>query len=269
MIRVDPLGVNSIEPSITLMNYPNNCLDSNFKIIQKNIIYFFVFILVNKKWKKIYSRSVPFGSFINLKRSDLNIKDTDMAVIVPSKTDITNETFIKLPKPHSLRLDQCPIEERASYNFSFFDKTASYQGDYPYQMTKIEKGSFFTFDSLRLDMNKNSFTYLVLTNLNIKSNSQLEHVFDFYNPENMEVIEELKVKSNCSQAILMNKDFFKIKPIFLSCKTASFIPLFISIKISSDNKEINVEHTHPPTELFWGIDKNIAVKNLKKRWVLK
>ena len=35
------------------------------------------------------------------------------------------------------------------------------------------------------------------------------------------------------------------------CKTCMFIPIYLNLFMSNDFNEINVEHTHPPSQYFW------------------
>jgi len=108
--------------------------------------------------------------------------------------------------------------------------------------------------------------------LNINSKVASKHNIKVFKSENLEVLESLEIKTNSCKAFLLKKNSDKfltsIKPIFFSCNTASFIPLFLSLKISNAKKELNVEHSHPPSEFFWGPSKNIAVRDLKNKWIL-
>ena len=46
------------------------------------------------------------------------------------------------------------------------------------------------------------------------------------------------------------KNYLKTnKEIFIQCKTCAFIPIFVNI--NEKHEEINVEHSHPPKQLFW------------------
>ena len=55
----------------------------------------------------------------------------------------------------------------------------------------------------------------------------------------------------------------------MSCKTASFIPIFINIKVENDLYEISVEHTHPPHELFLGAERFKILSRLRNNWIIK
>ena len=254
------------------MNYPNNFLLKNSKIINRKNKYFYVFKLENSLWEIVDVKKIAFGEFFEFKRSNLDIKDDQMTVIVPSHERNIDNYLYKLPTPLSFRVDDSPIDERGSYNFIYCDSTASYQGEYPYFMASLNRSSFFSFDSLRLDNNTDSLCYSILMNLNINSKVASKHNIKVFKSENLEVLESLEIKTNSCKAFLLKKNSDKflssIKPIFFSCNTASFIPLFLSLKISNDKKELNVEHSHPPSEFFWGPSKNIAVRDLKNKWIL-
>ena len=107
----------TIKTSITVSNFPNNCLFKNIKKAKKEIFYC-IYYLKKNKWIKYDLIKCKYGEFIEIKRENLKIPSSSLAVLVPS-SNINNpiETEI-LIKPYFLRLDKAPIEERASYNFS-------------------------------------------------------------------------------------------------------------------------------------------------------
>ena len=55
------------------------------------------------------------------------------------------------------------------------------------------------------------------------------------------------------------------KPLFLKSNKFNFIPLMLSINIKT--KQLSLEHTHPPTEFFYGLKKYEAVKLIKNEWL--
>ena len=53
--------------------------------------------------------------------------------------------------------------------------------------------------------------------------------------------------------------------VFFTSKEATFIPLMLSIDINSN--QLSVEHTHPPTEYFFGTQKLEYVNLIKKELI--
>ena len=52
---------------------------------------------------------------------------------------------------------------------------------------------------------------------------------------------------------------------FYTSKDCSFIPITITLNLETN--QLSAEHTHPPTEYFYGLDKLDGVRLLKKTWV--
>lgn len=259
-----------IKSSLTIFNYPNNFLLRNSKN-KKQDIYFYIYYLNKDIWKKYKKIICKYGENFELKREDLEIPDDSLAVVVPSyKKDNPKDLSILL-KPSTVRKDKCPVAERASYNFSIKNLTTSFQGEYPFELANLKKASFFSFDSLRSDYLDKTETYLVLINLDRDaSNHQIHKVF-FYLAKNKEVLKEVDIKTNSCNYLKLPKIKKNQKlasdAIFISCATKSFIPLYLTVNFANDNFEIAVEHTHPPSEFFWGDNKYQYSKLLKSNWI--
>ena len=90
-----------------------------------------------------------------------------------------------LPKPDSLRIDSSPVAERGSLNYHFEDTKTTYQGEYPYAMSNIDKGSFWSFDALKESLHKDERvqSFLILMNINRDAEKQGEVNLDIYNPQ--------------------------------------------------------------------------------------
>ena len=161
-----------IRSSITLFNYPNNSLLKNKDKYKKNI-FFYIYYLINNKWKKCEQKICKYGEKVEIKRKQLNIPEDTFAVVVPSFNKDNPDELSILTKPSSTRMDRCPIAERASYNFSINELTTSFQGEFPFTLANLKKSSFFSFDSLRVDRLINTETFLILINLDREQNTNL------------------------------------------------------------------------------------------------
>ena len=261
-----------IESSITVLNYPNNSLLRNINK-KKDKIYYYVYFLNNDKWLKCYQKECLYGKHLEIKRSDLDIPKEMFAVAIPSFNKNQKDELDILFKPSSTRNDICPVAERASYNFHINNSITSFQGEYPYELALDKKYSFFSFDSLRLDKNLNSKTFLILINLNKDSKKKDFHKVYFYKSSDKSLLKEIIVQSNSINNICLT-DISEhnnsiIDPTFISCSTTTFIPIYVTIQGENNCYQISVEHTHPPSEMFWGETKYKSLEKLKSHWVLK
>ena len=41
-----------------------------------------------------------------------------------------------------------------------------------------------------------------------------------------------------------------------------------NVNLDKKNHELSIEHTHPPSEFFWGNDRYKFIQNLKSNWIL-
>jgi len=263
-----PINESFIYSSITLGGFSNNNLKKNRKF-STNYVTYVLYKLENQYWEKIKEVKCKYGNLINIKRSDIKVKNSDLLIAFSAKENNPPQRTNILPEPLSLRNDNAPIKERASYNFELNGSISSYQGDYPLGMAKVNKGTFFCTDSLiNKSENNNKSSYLMLLNINQNANKNDEHVLYAFDPYDKKVIKKFNIKSNAINLINLNSLVkFKKKELFFQCKTSLFTSIFINTFLDKDINEINVEHTHPPSQYFWGNSASKGVKLLKGKWL--
>lgn len=255
-----------VRSSVTVFNYPNNVSVESFKNSkEKKDIFFSIYKLENYQWVKILDRLCEYGQYIDFSRRNLGISDSEPAVILTSEGRTNPQKTKYLPKPFSLRLDKSPINERASFNFSIGSNTTSYQGEIPYELTLKRKRNFLAPDVLCLDSNKKDVAYLMLLNLCNFSEENDMHEVKILDTSDEKIKDKFFIRSNSFK--VQKLDFDKKGLVhFITCTSTTFIPLFITIR-KSDNYQINVEHTHPPHEMFLGDGKFKILKRIKTNWI--
>lgn len=261
-----------VRSSLTLSNYPNNCLLTNLER-KKNFddIFYSIYTLENEYWSKLDSLKCRYGSILNINRHNLKIKDNKLAIVIPSKSSNLPEKTRFLPQPQTLRIDNSPVAERASYNFQLDKSTSCFQGEYPYKMTSSKYASFFSTNLINGNYLSNSSSYLLLVNIKKDASVSKNNKLKFFNPKTKEIRKMFNIKSNSFVVLpldFLKNETYKGERIFSSCDSEIFLPIYININVIDNNHEINVEHTHPPFENFWGRDRLIANKIIKNNWVL-
>ena len=264
----------SIKSSTTFLNDANNLKEINQSKKNLNSIYIGTYKLSGLIWELISTDECKFGEFLDVNRNSINVESNQMVVSLFRKEDSFPKTTRLLPKPDSLRVDSSPVAERASLNYHFGGSTTSYQGEYPYEMANINKGSFWSFDALKesLNSNKNIKSFLILMNINRDAEKQTEVNLDIYDPHYKDKILNWKARQNSFTVINLRKINKALNyknnqnTFFIQCKNCTFIPVVLSI--DTKNHQLSMEHTHPPHELLWGRDKLQVIKLLKKRWIL-
>ena len=260
---------NKIIGSITFLNYPNNRLKPIFSRKKyKDIVYLGIFCFRNQKWHLLQTNICKSLDFVEVSRSKLNVEDDEMVVVVPKKSNIFEQTYINLPPPDSLKIDNSTVAQRASLNFTYLNSTSSYQGEYPLNMSTLRKGSLLSFDGLKQTYNSSNRNFLILMNLS-KNNYSLDKIkIKIFNPIDKKKFKFLYAKRNAFSIFETSKyeeDIDNFSTIFLTSNSAAFIPLMVSIDLNTN--QLSVEHTHPPTEYFFGNGKIENVKLLKKQWI--
>lgn len=261
-----------VKTSLSLSNYPNNILKENLssKETEKTDIFYYVYYLENNFWKQYSKIKCQFGELIEIQRSEINLSNDKSVVVLPSKIEnLPTETRI-LPTPISLKKDNSFVADRCSFNFFIENYVSSFQGEYPFNLTKAKTGSFFSFDSLNLGQ-EHIDCHLFLLNINADARINQSDEICFYNPEKYNLIKKIKVYKNTYNIIDMyNINLLKesIDDLFLiTSSSITFIPIFINIMRNKSEFQISVEHTHPPSELFWGKEKLKAANRLKENWI--
>ena len=256
--------------SLTLLNFPNNFKKSNQRNIYKKNIFLGIYILEKNYWKLLNVFSVPYKEFKEIEREKLNISDNEMAVVVISKTNEFPSTCIQLPNPSSLRIDESPVAERASYNFSYKNNQTSFQGEYPKAMTSLSKPSFFGFDTLKADTkNEKIINYILFINLNSCSNKQSNDIVNIFHPKEKNILFQLETRENqisVHNLSLLYDSKISNETLFLSSKRKAYIALILSIDLETCH--LSLEHTHPPAEMATGMDRHLIVKPIKNNWVI-
>ena len=105
-----------------------------------------------------------------------------------------------------------------------------------------------------------------MLNISAKFNSDIN--VNVYDPENKLSVFKLKAKQN-NISIFNLKTFenkYQNKIMFYCSKESIFVPLFLIL--DKKNNQLSFEHTHPPSDIFIGRDKQNAVKILKKEWII-
>ena len=191
-----------------------------------------------------------------------------MVVAVPKKLNIFQETCNHLPRPDSLKIDNSSIAQRASLNFSYMNSMTSYQGEYPFIMSNLKKSSLLSFDTLKQLNFFNNKNFLIFMNISKCINSLEPIKIECFNPKNRQKTKTVYARRNAFSIFETTEyENYLNNPstVFFRSNEATFIPLMLSI--NTNTNQLSVEHTHPPTEYFFGNQKLENVNLIKKQWI--
>ena len=264
---------DKIKSSTTLLNNINNLKESNVSKKHLNSIYIGTYKLSGLVWELVSTQECKYGEFFDITRNSINVISNQMVVSLFRMQDSFPISSRILPKPDSLRVDSSPVAERGSLNYHYKGTTTAFQGEYPFGMANIDKGSFWSFDALKenLNISQSIQSFLILMNINRDAESQCEVNLDIYDPHQKDKCLNWKARQNSFTVINLREIHKGLnsehihKTFFIQCKSCTFIPMFLSIDVK--NNQLSLEHTHPPHSLLWGRDKLKVIKLLKKRWI--
>ena len=260
---------NHIFGSITFLNYPNNRLKRTFLWREyEEIVFLGIYVLRNYMWTLLSVQKCNPYEFIEISRNHLNVEDHEMVVAVGKKSNSFIDSTLILPKPDSLKVDNSIVAQRTSLNFSYLKSTTSYQGEYPFSMSNLDNGSLLTFDKLKSRKNSSQKNFLILMNISRKSTYKEIVKIKIFDPKNKSDYIVLDAKKNyfsIFETDLYEKKFKNSSTCFITSKSCLFIPIMLTINYK--NNCLSVEHTHPPTEYFFGAQKLKITNLIKKEWL--
>jgi len=216
-------------------------------------------------WEKIDEVKFDGNNNSQLKSSDYNLAIGQIAVVIPCGIhERLEKNSFRLPEPITRKVDTSPVSERATISFERGDSFSSYQGDYPFQMTKA-KGTFLCFDSLIFQPEKDVINKLVFINIfSQELKEKNKFTLNMANAVSKENIKKQKYVHN--SAAILNVEFKSdLSTVFYS-KDSIGIPIFISFH-KDLNSNLSVEHSHPPSEFFYGECRFAGQKELKMNWL--
>ena len=95
-----------------------------------------------------------------------------------------------------------------------------------------------------------------------------KRVIKYFNPHNMKEFKMLYAKHNAFSVFdtsLYENNIDTSSTVFFTSTKSTFIPLMLSLNLKTN--QVSVEHTHPPTEYFFGSQKGRYVNLIKKQWI--
>ena len=218
-------------------------------------------------WRKIDEVSFNADNNIFIKSSNYNLEIGQIAVVIPCEVNFElKEKLVALPEPISRKLDSSPVSERATISFERGNAISSYQGDFPFNMSRI-KGTFLAFDALSFNSQKVIKNKLIFINIFSQELSEKKQ-FSLHvnNSITKEVIKKQPYFHN--SAAIMDFDSDTDFPRIFYSKDTLGIPIFISYHNDLDSN-LSLEHSHPPAEYFFGENKFLGQQQLKTNWLSK
>ncbi len=158
------------------------------------------------------------------------------------------------------------MAERASLAFHWRGVTSSYQGEYPVRMAQLEKGTMVSFDALLQSGPTVGVNLLCLVNLG-RRHDESEHRLELFDAQDHRLLQSMPYRRNGCCLVEIPPLQAAAHEVFVRSTTSLGIPILITLSREDLPASMSVEHTHPPTELFWDRDRLSGSRAIKRVWL--
>ena len=128
------------------------------------------------------------------------------------------------------------------------------------------KGTLLSFDYLANLKSASRASLLLLMNIKESAASQLKHRINVVDSTSREILQSFDACENHFTWHTISKQDKSAVRAF-TCNSCSFIPVYINCQYHEGQQEINIEHTHPPSEYLWINDNMHLTSKLKSNWL--
>lgn len=199
--------------------------------------------------------------------STYGLAPREMLVAVPVKSDThLEERPALLPKPCSKRVDRSPVAERCNLTFHWREISSSYQGEYPLRMAELTGGSFLSFDPLLKPDPAVGRTLVVVMSVRRCHDAGVLPL-ELFDTTNRQLLTTLSHHWNGCTVVEIPDGGWDSGPLGMRGRGWVGIPIVLRLSRQDAPPSMGVEHTHPPTELFWEQDRQRGSGHLKRTWL--
>lgn len=218
-------------------------------------------------WMLVDRLSAAADGGIVARSQDYGLAPGDLLVGVPVPVESTSEANPELlPRPASKRLDRAPVAERCSLGFHWQGVSSSYQGEFPVRMAELQRGTMVSFDPLLHASVPGARTLLCLINIS-RQDDPAPLRLEVLEAHSRSLIHSLSWRRNACGLLELPAEREPGSELVFRSTDAVGIPIFLSLREDAGAASMSVEHTHPPTELFWEPDRLAGARAIKQTWL--
>jgi hypothetical protein len=219
------------------------------------------------RWQCRERLPVPPEGDVRITSAEQGLRSGELLVAVPlAREEVPDAADPRLPLPRSKRLDRSPVAERCSLGFHWRGISSSYQGEYPLRMAEQERGTFVSFDPLLqagAEVGINLVAFVTLS----RTPDRSEHALESFDARSRRLRHRGTFRRNDCAVLEIDPAEAGAAEIFLRCTSTLGIPIYLTLSRDDAPASMSVEHTHPPTELFWEQDRLPGSRAIKRTWL--
>lgn len=218
-------------------------------------------------WTLVDRLSAAADGGIVARSRDYGLAPGDLLVGVPVPVESASESAPELlPLPASKRQDRAPVAERCSLGFHWNGVSSSYQGEFPLRMAELQRGTMVSFDPLLHASVPGARTLLCLINISRRDDPTPLRL-EVLDAHSRRLVHSLSWRRNACCLLELSADREPGSELVFRSTDAVGIPIFLSLRDDAGAASMSVEHTHPPTELFWEQDRLAGARAIKQTWL--
>jgi hypothetical protein len=259
---------DGLEASLTFSSHTlNQCANPGQSAPHQHQLDLALYSSSSGHWTLADQLKVPPSGDVEVRASTYGLSPGELLVAVPLASDSPTDARPELlPKPASKRVDRSPVAERCSLAFHWRGITSSYQGEYPLRMAEVQGGSFLSFDPLLKPDPAAGRSLVVLVTLSrIQDPSPL--TLELFDLSSRRLLHTMNHGRNRCTIVDLPEEGFSSGPLAMRGKGWVGIPIVIRLSKEEAPPSMSVEHTHPPTELFWEEDRLPGSRIVKSSWM--
>lgn len=259
---------HGIDASLTYSSHTlNQRADQQEAFPQQHHLELALYGIEEGGWRLRDKLSVPPHGDRVVHASTYGLAPGELLVAVPVREGTPLETTpALLPKPSSKRVDRSPVAERCSLAFHWRGITSSYQGEYPLRMAEIPAGSFLSFDPLLQEDPAVGRSLVVLMSIS-RGHDPSALTLELFDGSSRRLLTSLSHHRNSCTVVEVPEGGWEAAPLVMRGSGWVGIPIVVRLSRSETPASMSVEHTHPPTELFWEQDRGPGSAQVKRTWL--
>ena len=210
---------------------------------------------------------IPLRGDRMVRASTYGLAPGEVLVAVPLSPDTPPAARTPLlPRPVSKRVDRSPVAERCRLAFHWRGVSSSYQGEYPLRMAEMEGGGFLSFDPLLKPDPAVGLSLVAVISVSRQPEAS-PLTLELFDGTSRARLATLGHRRNSCLVVEVPAEGLGSGPLVMRGQGWVGIPIVLRLSRLLTTPSMSVEHTHPPTELFWEEDRFRGSGRVKRTWL--
>lgn len=260
-----PKIYGDVESSLSITNVVTNSRGSNPVRAEFDLLVLEP-IRGSRGWKVVRRLKFDGAEVKQLSSADYSLSVGELVVVLPvDKSTIYRSELESLPIPKSRSVDSSLCTSRGSLRFHYAGSSSSFQSEYPKSMVRRYSGNMTSFRIPDRELDNNKTHLACFINLSDTENADKKEVEIIVQDTNRQILDRMNFKKNSCTTYEIPLCLHNAQLTF-TINGCVAIPLYVSL-CTLPIKQITVEHSHPPLEMFWRQkSQRLGVGRIRRVW---